>query len=291
MKNVLEATLDAVIDCLKMLPIMYIAYLLMELFEHRAGDKTKNAISKVGKAGPAVGALLGIVPQCGFSGAVSGLYAAGIVTLGTVFAVFISTSDEMLPILLSSDISIGIILKILAFKLVIGAVFGFAVDLVYRKKTDHNHGENETSEIHDLCEREHCSCNHKNVFLSALIHSGRVILMIFAVTLALNLIFAFGGEDALKSFVLNKPVLAEMTVGLIGLIPNCSASVLITNLYLGGAISVSAMMAGLMSNAGVGLIVLFRLNKNLRRNIAVTAVLYLLGVAGGLITGLLWNII
>ena len=124
--------------------------------------------------------------------------------------------------------------------------------------------------------------------MSALIHSLKVLLMIFIVSLALNLLFAYGGEEVLKNFVLNKPILAEMTVGLIGLIPNCSASVLITNLYVGGAISVGAMMAGLMSNAGVGLIVLFRLNKNIRQNIVITALLYVFGVFGGIITGLVF---
>ncbi len=280
----LEALLDAVIDCAKMLPILYIAYLLMEFFEHKAGEKTNRLISKVGRAGSVVGSLLGIIPQCGFSGAVAGLYAAGIVTLGTVIAVIISTSDEMLPILLSSNVEIMTVVKILMFKLIGGIVFGFAVDLCYRKKK-HEHGRRE---IHEMCEREHCSCNHKNIFLAALIHSLRVILMIFAVTLALNIIFELGGEDILSNFVLNKPIIGELTAGLIGLIPNCSVSVLITNLYVEGAISVGAMMSGLMVNGGVGLIVLYRLNKNLRENIIITAVLYALGVIGGIVTGLIW---
>ena len=280
----LEALLDAVIDCAKMLPILYLAYLLMEFFEHKAGEKTNNLITKVGRAGPIVGSLLGIIPQCGFSGAVAGLYAGGIVTLGTVLAVFISTSDEMLPILLSSNVEIVTIVKILLFKLVGGVVFGFAVDLCYRKKKhDHSHHE-----IHEMCERENCSCNHKNIFLAALIHSARVILMIFVVTLALNIIFELGGKDILTNFVLNKTIIGELTAGVIGLIPNCSASVCITNLYVENAISVGAMMSGLMVNGGVGLIVLYRLNKNLRENIVITAVLYLLGVVGGIVTGLIW---
>lgn len=282
----LDAFLDALIDCIKMLPILYLAYLLMELFEHRAGEKTCRIVSKVGRAGPIAGSLLGLVPQCGFSGAVAGFFAAGIVTLGTVFAVFIATSDEMLPILLSSKIEMATILKILLFKFLGGLIIGFIVDIFYRKKKrDHHHGDCAHKDIHSLCEREHCSCHKQNIFLSALIHSLKVLLMIFVVSLALNLIFAYGGEEVLKNFVLNKPILAEMTVGLIGLIPNCSASVLITNLYVGGAISVGAMMAGLMANAGVGLIVLFRLNKSIRQNIVITALLYVFGVLGGIITG------
>ncbi len=284
----LDALMDAVIDCLKMFPILYVAYLLMELFEHRAGNKTCQIVSKVGRAGPIVGSLLGLIPQCGFSGAVAGLFASGIVTLGTVFAVFVATSDEMLPILISSKIGGEMIFKILLFKFVSGLAIGFLVDLVYRrKKGTHSSGDCAHGHIHTLCEREHCSCNHNNVFLSALIHSAKVILMVFAVTLGLNLVFAYGGEELLKNFVLNKPVLAELTVGLIGLIPNCSASVLITNLYVGGAISVGAMMAGLMANAGIGLVVLFRINKNVRQNVIITAALYLFGVAGGLVCGLL----
>ena len=285
----LDAFLEALFDCIKMLPILYLAYLLMELFEHRAGEKTCRIVSKVGRAGPIAGSLLGLVPQCGFSGAVAGFFAAGIVTLGTVFAVFFATSDEMLPILLSSKIEMTTILKILLFKFIGGVIIGFIVDAFYRKKKHgHHHGDCAHNDIHTLCEREHCSCHKQNIFLSALIHSLKVLLMIFGITLALNLIFAYGGEEVLKNFVLNKPILAEMTVGLIGLIPNCSASVLITNLYVGGAISVGAMMAGLMANAGIGLIVLFRLNKKMSQNVVITLLLYAFGVLGGIITGFIF---
>ena len=280
----MDAFVDALVDCLKMLPILYIAYLVMELFEHHAGEKTNRIIMQVGKAGPAVGGLLGIIPQCGFSGAVAGFYAARIVSLGTLMAVFLSTSDEMLPILISGNVSAGTIGKVLLYKVVGGIILGFAVDLVFRFR------KKETAEpdIHDMCTREHCSCDHKNVFLSALIHSARVILMIFIVSLALNLVFEFGGKDVLSDFILNRPLLGEITAGLIGLVPNCSASVLITNLYVDGVISIGAMMSGLMVNGGVGLLVLYRLNKNIKENIAITVLLYVLGVIGGIVIGLLW---
>lgn len=280
----MDAFVDALVDCLKMLPILYIAYLVMELFEHHAGEKTNRIIMRVGKAGPAVGGLLGIIPQCGFSGAVAGFYAARIVSLGTLMAVFLSTSDEMLPILISGNVSAGTIGKVLLYKVVGGIILGFAVDLVFRFR------KKETAEpdIHDMCTREHCSCDHKNVFLSALIHSARVILMIFIVSLALNLVFEFGGKDVLSDFILNRPLLGEVTAGLIGLVPNCSASVLITNLYVDGVISIGAMMSGLMVNGGVGLLVLYRLNKNIKENIAITVLLYVLGVIGGIAIGLLW---
>lgn len=280
----MDAFVDALVDCLKMLPILYIAYLVMELFEHHAGEKTNRIIMRVGKAGPAVGGLLGIIPQCGFSGAVAGFYAARIVSLGTLLAVFLSTSDEMLPILISGNVSAGTIGKVLLYKVVGGIILGFAVDLVFkfRKK------ETAEPDIHDMCTREHCSCDHQNVFLSALIHSVRVILMIFIVSLALNLVFEFGGKDVLSDFILNRPLLGEVTAGLIGLVPNCSASVLITNLYVDGVISIGAMMSGLMVNGGVGLLVLYRLNKNIKENIAITVLLYVLGVIGGIVIGLLW---
>lgn len=280
----MDAFVDALVDCLKMLPILYIAYLVMELFEHHAGEKTNRIIMRVGKAGPAVGGLLGIIPQCGFSGAVAGFYAARIVSLGTLMSVFLSTSDEMLPILISGNVSAGTIGKVLLYKVVGGIILGFAVDLVFRFR------KKETAEpdIHDMCTREHCSCDHKNVFLSALIHSARVILMIFIVSLALNLVFEFGGKDVLSDFILNRPLLGEITAGLIGLVPNCSASVLITNLYVDGVISIGAMMSGLMVNGGVGLLVLYRLNKNIKENIAITVLLYVLGVIGGIVIGLLW---
>ena len=281
----LDVILDTLLDCLKMLPILYLAYLLMEYLEQKAGQKLNNAVARVGYAGPAVGGLLGAIPQCGFSGAIAGFYAARIVTLGTLIAVFLSTSDEMLPILLSSNIPLPTILKILGIKVLGGMIAGFAIDIIMRLCKRGNYVT--SGHIHDFCEQEHCDC-HENIFLSALKHTVKVIVLIFIVSFVLNFIFFLGGDEWLRNIVTSTPVLGEITVGLVGLIPNCSASVLITNLCVENVITPGMMIAGLMTNAGVGLLVLYRLNKNVKKNLLITLLLYVCGVLLGLLSGLFW---
>ena len=281
----LDCLLDSLKDCALMLPILFLAYLLMEFIEQRAGEKLNRVVAKVGVAGPALGGLLGAVPQCGFSGAIAGFYAAGIVTLGTLMSVFLSTSDEMLPILISSRIAPGEIVKILLFKVVGGIIAGFIIDGVLRlvkrqKVTDSEH-------IHDFCEQEHCECE-ENIWISALKHTAKVIILIFIVTFVINFIFEKWGADFFRGIITNIPVLGEALMALIGLIPNCSASVLITELYVEGVVSAGQLIAGLMSNAGVGLLVLFRLNKKLKENLMIVVLLYLCAVILGVLTSLIW---
>lgn len=281
----LDVLLDTVIDCLKMLPILFLAYLLMEFLEQKAGEKINRAVVKVGYAGPVLGSALGIIPQCGFSSAVAGFYSAGVVTLGTLIAVLLSTSDEMLPILISSSFDVKTILKILIFKFVAGMVIGFAIDIILKI---FNRQRDVTSEkIHDFCEQEHCECE-ENIFLSALKHTGKIILLVFIVSLALNTLFFFTGTQWLESIVKNIPVLGEMAAALIGLIPNCSSSVLITNLFVNNVISPSQMMAGLLANGGVGLLVLYRLNRHPLKNAAITVIVYSVSVLLGLLCSLVW---
>lgn len=282
MLHIIEHTL---IDCLKMVPILYLAYLLMEYLELKAGEKLNRAVAKVGVAGPAIGSALGIIPQCGFSGAVAGFYTAKIVTLGTLISVFLSTSDEMLPILLSSNVGFSVILKILLFKVLGAALCGFIIDFVLRMLKKNRNVSSE--HIHDFCKQENCEC-HENIFLSAFKHTVKVLLLIIIVSLALNCIFEYFGTGFLENMFINKPVVAEIIAGVVGLIPNCSVSVLITNLFVEGVITPGAMLSGLMTNAGVGLLVLFRLNKNVKENIVVTLVLLLCGIVLGVVCGQLW---
>lgn len=281
----LDCLLDSLKDCAIMLPILFLAYLLMEFIEQRAGEKLNRVVAKVGVAGPALGGLLGAVPQCGFSGAIAGFYAAGIVTLGTLMSVFLSTSDEMLPILISSRIAPGEIAKILLFKVIGGIIAGFIIDGVLRlvkrqKVADSEH-------IHDFCEQEHCECE-ENIWISALKHTAKVIILIFIVTFVINFIFEKWGADFFRGIITNIPVLGEALMALIGLIPNCSASVLITELYVEGVVSAGQLIAGLMANAGVGLLVLFRLNKKLKENLMIVVLLYLCAVILGVLTSLIW---
>ena len=281
----IDCLIDSLKDCALMLPILFLAYLLMEFIEQRAGEKLNRVVAKVGMAGPALGGLLGAVPQCGFSGAIAGFYAAGIVTLGTMLSVFLSTSDEMLPILISSRIAPAEILKLLLFKVVGGIIAGFAIDIVLRLIRRQRSADSE--HIHDFCEQENCECD-ENIWLSALKHTAKVIALIFAVSLAINLVFEIWGAEFFRGIVTDIPVLGEALMALIGLIPNCSASVLITELYVEGVVTASQMIAGLMANAGVGLLVLFRLNRRLRENLTITVLLYLCAVILGVVTSLVW---
>ncbi len=283
----IDIILETLIDALKMTPILFLAYLLMEYLELKAGEKLNNAVAKVGYAGPLIGGLIGAIPQCGFSGAVAGFFSAHIVTLGTMIAVFLSTSDEMLPILLSSNVEGRVILKILLFKIIGAAVCGFVIDIVLRifKKNRDTSSEH----IHDFCEQEHCDC-HESIFVSALKHTFKVLVLIIIVSFALNVIFEFLGNDVLQNVFMSTPFVSEVVAGVVGLIPNCSVSVLITNLFVEGVISPGVMLSGLMTNAGVGILVLFRLNKNVRENLFITLLLLLSGVVLGIACGALWNI-
>ena len=274
----LEVFEDAIIDSVKLLPFLFITYLIMEYIEHKTKDKTKETIKKSGKIGPLVGGILGIVPQCGFSVSATNLYAARVITLGTLIAVYLSTSDEMLPIFISEGVEIGVIAKILGIKLVIGIVAGFAIDFVIRLK---NKGKVEEEKIIDLCEKEHCHCEH-GILKSSLKHTINIFLFILVITLIINIAIYFIGEETIAGFMKNQPILGPVIAGLIGLIPNCASSVLITQMYLENMITASTMIAGLLVGAGVGLAVLFRTNKGIKENIKITALLYAIGVFSGI---------
>ena len=268
----------SVLDTLKLLPFLLLTYIFMEYLEHKMSDKAAAIINRAGKFGPVLGSVMGIVPQCGFSAAMSNLFAGGLITRGTLLAVFLSTSDEMLPILISRQVPAGLILKILAIKVVTATIAGLLVDIIFTK---HRHAD-----IHDLCEDENCHCEH-GIFLSALKHTAQILLFIFLVNLALTAIIEYIGEDSLTNFIMNKPVIGELLSGLIGLIPNCASTIAITELYLQGGLSAGAMLSGLMTGSGVGLIILFRTNKNPRENFKILAMLYGSGVVYGFLAGLL----
>lgn len=255
----------------------------MELLEHTTGGKVQNKIRNAGKVGPLWGGLLGIMPQCGFSAAASSLYAGRVITVGTLLAVFLSTSDEMLPIFISESVALATIIKILAAKVCIAIISGFLAELVYvnvfkKKEKD--------MDIHVVCEEEHCSCED-GVLKSALKHTLKIFVYILLITFILTLVIEMIGEDHLAVVFQNIPVVGEMIAALVGLIPNCASSVVITELYLSGIIGAGAMMSGLLVNAGVGLLVLFRLNRNWKQNAGIMAALYGFGVVWGVIIELL----
>lgn len=277
MLQVIQETLT---DTLKLIPFLFLTYLAMEYLEHRTGQKAQKLIRKAGRSGPVLGGLLGIVPQCGFSAAASNLYAGRVISLGTLIAIYLSTSDEMLPILISQQAPVELILRILLAKAGIGMAAGLVADLVMRRRGSEEH------HIHDICEQERCHCE-KGVFRSALSHTGQITLFIMLVTFVLNLILHFVGQDALANLILNRPLLGPVLAGVVGLIPNCAGSVAITQLYLEGAMGLGAAMAGLLTGSGVGLLVLFRVNNNKKENLKILGLLYVIGVLAGILIGLL----
>ena len=333
----LDALLDACLDTLKVFPFLLVTYLFMEWLEHGAGKKFESAIAKGGRVGPLIGALLGVIPQCGFSGAAATLYAGRVVTLGTLVAVFASTSDEMIPIMLSEAAPPALIGGILLVKVITGIVCGLVLDFVLTKtgrlhtglsslKRHQGHGDND---IHELCEEEGCECSdedpellqpertdpadgslqpgrtdpaaegalsahnhghshghHHGIFVPALKHSVNVTIFIFVVTLGINLLAEAGLEGALAS-VTQAPFLSPIVMALFGFIPNCAVSVGMTQLYLEGVMSGGALVSGLTVNAGIGLIVLFRTNRDFNENLRIMAVMLAVGVLAGWVIQLL----
>ncbi len=271
----LDVIKDTLIDFLKLLPLLFLAYLVMELIEQKLGERSERMIKKAGKFGPLAGGLLGAVPQCGFSAAAAGLFSGGVITIGTLFSVFLSTSDEMLPIMLSHRADALLILKILGIKVLIGMIAGFAVDLIFKKAA--------RGRIEELCEQDNCGCEEKGVFRSALKHTVSVGAFILIVSFVLNTAIYFIGEETLSSLIIAKPVFGSLISAGVGLIPNCASSVIITELYLDGVMTPGALIGGLLSNAGVGLLVLFRANRRVKQNVNVVIGLYVIGAAVGVL--------
>ncbi len=339
MELILDSALDALIDCAKLLPFLFLTYLLMEWIEHKTEEKQEQYVKNAGSSGPLIGGALGIVPQCGFSCVASNLYSGGVITAGVLLAVFMSTSDEMLPILISHTVNAGTIIKILLVKLLVAVVTGYAVDLANKKirkpylkkrslnkstqneikgnhpeiseekkesgvkdiaeedhvhhhcEGDHNHAHhhNEDGEkhIHDLCEQEHCNCED-GIWLSALKHTIKIAIFIVIVSFIINLLIGIVGEESIKNILSDTPVLGELVAAIVGLVPNCAASVIITELYLDGMLSSGAMMSGLLVSAGVGLLVLFRMNRHrIKENVRVVATLYVSSVLWGILINLI----
>ena len=342
MDLLIDILLDAGKDTLSLVPFLLVTYLALETLEHVAGDRVNGAIKRAGAAGPVVGSLLGMVPQCGFSAMAATLYAGRVVTLGTLVAVFLSTSDEMLPLLLAEQVPVQTMAMLLASKALIALVTGFIVDAAVRglrrnvrahaaiRRTvlgtavnpahancahdDHTGGDiiDEVAEagvsadhIHELCERDHCGCDEDedehghghghehghshegapllSIIRSAISHTVQVSVFIFLVTLILVAVLETFGESTIEQFLRGNETLAILGSALVGLIPNCSASVVITQLYLEGALQLAPMLAGTLISAGVGYLVLFRTNHSARENALFLAMMYVIGAGWGLV--------
>ncbi len=271
--KMLDIVIDTLIDSLKMLPFLFLAFLIIELIEHKFSDKTKEVITSSGKFGPLLGGLLGAVPQCGFSVLATNLYITRIVSLGTLIAIYLSTSDEMLPILISHNVAISEIIKLISLKVIIGIIIGFVIDFVYHQKAK--------KDFH-ICEDSNCECE-KSIIKSSIIHTLKTIGFIAIITFILNILFYYFNEDLIKSVMSKNKILTPFLSSLIGLIPNCGSSVMITELYLNNVISLGSTMAGLLTGSGLAILVLFKSNKNIKENLTILTIIYLVGVLSGIV--------
>lgn len=272
----LDCFVDGFLDTLKLLPYLFITFVLLEFIEHKLNNK--ELLVKYQKCGPIVGGVLGALPQCGFGTMAANLFSNKIITLGTLISIFLSTSDEMLAIMLSEQASLFLLLRIIGFKIFVGILVGIVVDLIYRKRINTS-----SSEISRMCDEEHCSCDHDGIILSSIKHTLKIGLFILIANLVINFIIFMVGEDSLSNLLQYKSIVTYFMASVIGLIPNCASSVIITELYLSGFISVGHLMSGLLTGSGLGILLLFKSNKNLKENLLVLLVIYFVGVFVGML--------
>lgn len=283
MEMMMEAFADAAMDCVRMLPFLFVAFLLIEGVEHASGSRISTLLSKRERGGVLAGAVLGCIPQCGFSVLAANLYSGGMITIGTLLAVFLATSDEAILILLGKPSFAGAIGGLIGCKLLIGILAGYLLDVLYGKER-----RKSTDRIHELCEHEGCGCEKaEGVVRPALLHTVRIFLYLLVFTFVLNLVLAGFGAERLSAFLLHGTVFQPFLTGLVGLIPNCASSILLTELYMAGSISFGAVIAGLCSGAGIGLVVLFKVNRDWKENLRIVLILYGISVLAGLILQLL----
>lgn len=268
-------------DTLTIIPFLFIAFLFMEYIEYKFNKKTKNIIERAGKSGPLLGSILGVFPQCGFSVMGTNFYAARIISLGTLVSIYLSTSDEMLPIMLSEGLKLSQIFYILFIKVVIAIIAGFLIDYIYRNK------KVTKKVIHELCEEEHCDCHHDGIIKSSIKHTLNIVLFIFITNLIITGLIETIGEDNMSEILFKNTIFGPFIASLFGLIPNCASSVIITELFLSGAISFGSLIAGLLTGSGLAILVLFKINKNLKENFHILGLVYFVGVISGIIIELI----
>lgn len=273
----LDVIIDTLKDGLKLLPFLFLTFLIIEYIEHKLDSE--KIIKKTRKYGPILGGLLGAFPQCGFGVSVTNFYITRVVSLGTLIAVYLSTSDEMLPIMLAQGVDGFTIFKIILLKVIIGIIFGIIIDLFLRKKQ-------EKIEIKELCEHENCDCGH-SIILSSLKHTLNILVFLLIISFILNTGFHYLGEESISKIFLKNNPLSSLISSLVGLIPNCGASIIITELYLNGTITFDSAMAGLLTGSGVGILVLFKNNKNLKENMFILLLIYGIGVISGILIDLI----
>ena len=277
-----EIFLHGLLDTLKIIPFLFLTYLLMEFIEHKAGERAEDFMKRAGVFAPAVGGALGAIPQCGFSAAAANLYAGRIISMGTIVAVFLSTSDEMLPILISGRIPVGTVALIVVYKALVGILVGVSLDIIIRLIRR----EPEKINIDAICDEDNCHCE-RGIWYSAFHHTLTISIFVLLITFAINALVFFVGEENLGAIMYDKPFISHVIAAVFGLIPNCAASVALSTLCTQGLITAGTMMSGLFSGAGVGVLVLFKVNKKLKENALIVGII----LAAGVIFGLLGDVI
>lgn len=275
MVDIWDIVKDSFWDTLNLVPFLFIAYLILEFIEHTSQKKMTKVIKKSNQYGPLIGALFGLFPHCGFSAVAASFYATRVITIGTLFAVFLATSDEMIPIFLSEGVSLEFVFEILSIKFICAVVVGFLLDFIFKKKKH-------SLKIKEFCDCSNCHCG-ENIFYSAFEHTLKISFLIFVVSFIFGSLVEGIGEDKISMILSDHFIFSKFITTGIGLIPNCAASVILSKLYLSGAISISSLVSGLLVGAGVGLVVLFKMNKNLKENLKITGMLYFIGVILGFI--------
>lgn len=285
MHEIIHGLTHTLEEVLILIPFLFVAFLIIEFIEHKLSNKSKKVIEKSGKLGPLFGGILGIIPQCGFSVVATNLYITRIVSLGTLISIYLSTSDEMLPILISRKADAGTIIKLLLIKFIIGMTAGFIIDyFVRRYKKKH---KIKSKEHFDICHDEECHCEKENLVFASLKHTLKTITFIFIVTFILHIMMEYLTEDFIKKLFLKDNIFSPFISSLVGLIPNCAASVILTELYLSNVISLASLISGLLTGSGVALLVLFRGNKNLKENLFILGLIYFIGVFSGMIINII----
>lgn len=274
-----ELLLDALLDTLKLLPYLFLTFLILEFVEHKLSQKAQKSLIKYQKLGPLIGGTLGGFPQCGFSAMSANLYASKVITMGTLISVFLSTSDEMLPIMLGENAPLSLITGIIGFKILVGISIGFIVDFISKNKPENNH-------IKELCTEEHCHCEKDGIFLSSLKHTGKTLVFILLANIFITFLINLIDPAALSRLLENPNILVHFIASLIGLIPNCASSVILTKFYLSDIISLGVALSGLLASSGVGILLLFKSNKNFKENLTILSITYLSSVLIGFLVDL-----
>ncbi len=278
-----DIIIDTCIDTIKILPFLFLTFLLVEILEHKMSQKNKKWMQKAGKYEPIIGSSLGVLPQCGFSVAATNLYATRMIRLGTLIAIYLSTSDEMLPILLSQNVGIATILGILSFKWIIGILAGLTIDFCLRKR--------KKEEVqYALCDHDYCHCERESYFLSSLKHTISTSLFLIVTTFVINVLFTYYGEEIFAKLFLKGSLLSPFLSSLLGLIPSCGSSIMLTELYLEGAITFSSCIAGLLTGSGSAILLLFKNNKPLKENLMILALIYGIGAGIGFLLEIFFSL-